>query len=187
MNYESQITMAKTMAETDKTHHDYWTGYVRGLMKNHYGEKFGTQAEHQTWLNASGDDTRNNRSRGYRDGFEQKTPCPDNTANVLTQVDRDVLIRDLIPSGDEYHFENGNADWELNEIFQAHMNMPTDLAEDYTKYILVSFLYTDPDQETFHKHSSAKDWLEGRLSIMKESLEEWETHVVDDGNLSDSE
>jgi len=48
--------------------HDYWTGYQRGLRRQ-YHENFGTEQEHQLWLTADGDESRQQRSRGYRDGF----------------------------------------------------------------------------------------------------------------------
>jgi len=58
-----------------KTFHDlgeraeYWAGYMRGLRRRYHGEKFGTEEEHQIWMTADGDETRRDRSQGYRDGF----------------------------------------------------------------------------------------------------------------------
>jgi hypothetical protein len=51
---------------------DYYAGYIRGLRRNFHGERFGTQAEHETWLNLAGDadESRAARGRGYRDGLQ---------------------------------------------------------------------------------------------------------------------
>ena len=57
-------------------HAEYWRGYARGLRRNHFGENFGTEEEHKLWMTATGDATRRNRSRGYRDGFNAVEPSP---------------------------------------------------------------------------------------------------------------
>lgn len=55
----------------------YGTGYQRGLRRLYYGEKLGTAAEHETWLNMGlQGDTRLELGRGYRDGFAGRRPQP---------------------------------------------------------------------------------------------------------------
>ena len=74
MNYKSQLQRATTMAQVDTENGEYWRGYARGLRRSHHGDNFGTEAEHTLWMSARGDATRENRSRGYRDGFSGANP-----------------------------------------------------------------------------------------------------------------
>ena len=76
MSYQSKLQRATTMSIADPENAEYWRGYARGLRKNHHGDNFGTDAEHNLWMTASGDQTRENRSRGYRDGFNDVYPKP---------------------------------------------------------------------------------------------------------------
>ena len=55
------------LVEPDKQ--NYWIGYERGLRRAYHGENFGTLEEHHVWLMASGDESREQRSEGYRDGY----------------------------------------------------------------------------------------------------------------------
>lgn len=50
---------------------DYWMGYQRGLRRRYHGEIFGTDEEHEMWMQLyeDSDDVRAARGRGYRDGF----------------------------------------------------------------------------------------------------------------------
>jgi hypothetical protein len=48
---------------------DYWMGYMRGLRRKYYGDKFGTDEEHQKWLSLINDEYRKDLGYGYRDGF----------------------------------------------------------------------------------------------------------------------
>ena len=52
---------------------DYWAGYQRGLRRRYHGENFGTDAEHELWLSLKGDSdpARDERGRGYRDGYNE--------------------------------------------------------------------------------------------------------------------
>lgn len=51
---------------------DYAAGYQLGLRRHYHGEQFGTEAEHQQWLNL--DEHRQEQGDGYRAGFEGKPP-----------------------------------------------------------------------------------------------------------------
>ena len=66
--FKSEMAKAKTFHDLGENT-DYWRGYMRGLRRRYHGENFGTNEEHQLWLTANGDETRRQRSQGYRDGF----------------------------------------------------------------------------------------------------------------------
>ena len=51
---------------------DYLRGYQRGLRRHHHGDNFGTESEHEQYLNLSG--SRQTIGDGYRDGFAGKPP-----------------------------------------------------------------------------------------------------------------
>ncbi len=65
----SKMNRAQVMKNIEPARSDYWTGYMRGLRRQHHGDKFGTDDEHERWLNACGDESRDQRSAGYRDGL----------------------------------------------------------------------------------------------------------------------
>lgn len=53
---------------------DFWGGYLRGIRRHYYGEKFGTTDEHAQWMRMSAHGTpRDQQSRyrglGYQCGF----------------------------------------------------------------------------------------------------------------------
>ena len=55
----------------------YAEGYRRGLRRHYFGERFGTSDEHRKWLELgkhSGDASRVNLGRGYRDGYAGDQP-----------------------------------------------------------------------------------------------------------------
>jgi len=64
------------MRNVDRDNQDYWSGYARGLRRNHHGDNFGTDDEHELWMTATGDPLRNAKSKGYRDGFSDADPNP---------------------------------------------------------------------------------------------------------------
>ncbi len=70
MNFETfkRYTLA---AKTDAS--EYSQGYVRGLRRHYHGDNFGTEDEHNLWLNCG--DRHPERSQGYLDGFEGKPPA----------------------------------------------------------------------------------------------------------------
>lgn len=75
-NFKSKMMRAQTMREVDSDNQDYWSGYSRGLRRTHHGSNFGTSDEHNLWLTATGDPSRDARSKGYRDGFYDRPPNP---------------------------------------------------------------------------------------------------------------
>ena len=67
--FEHEMSRANALLDSDP---DYWTGYMRGLRRAYYDEKFGTEEEHQAWSNDDdhGDTTRRARLDGYKDGLK---------------------------------------------------------------------------------------------------------------------
>jgi len=70
--FTSELHRSKSMlAAGDRP--EYWLGYERGLRRAFYGDQFGTQEEHETWLAAADADPddrpRHERGQGYRDGL----------------------------------------------------------------------------------------------------------------------
>jgi hypothetical protein len=57
--------------ESDPARAEWWAGYIRGLRRAHHGNNFGTEAEHQMWLDAadSTDTLRASLGAGYRAGL----------------------------------------------------------------------------------------------------------------------
>ena len=53
---------------------DYLRGYLRGIRRHYHGDIFGTDEEHNQWLNLEGD--RDDLGRGYRDGLAGRPPEP---------------------------------------------------------------------------------------------------------------
>lgn len=53
---------------------DFWGGYLRGIRRHYYGEKFGTADEHATWIklmsaHGTHDQQCRYRGLGYQCGF----------------------------------------------------------------------------------------------------------------------
>jgi len=75
-NFQSNMTAADTFRRlsSEPDEQDFWTGYQRGLRRNHHGEKFGTAPEHKLWLSLADDvdQSRKMRGLGYRAGFEDQ-------------------------------------------------------------------------------------------------------------------
>ena len=69
--YQREIIRAETMALADPGNAHYWHGYLRGLRRAHFGERFGTQAEHEFWMTLidSPEPLGAARGRGYRDAL----------------------------------------------------------------------------------------------------------------------
>jgi len=64
--FESKMLKAKVLQGlTDLP--DYWTGYMRGLRRVYYGEKFGTEEEHLRFSDA----IHSELGRGYTDGLKE--------------------------------------------------------------------------------------------------------------------
>lgn len=73
-NFQPNMTAADTFRRlsSEPDEQEFWTGYQRGLRRNHHGEKFGTAAERKLWMSLAddSDDSRKMRGLGYRAGFE---------------------------------------------------------------------------------------------------------------------
>jgi len=65
--FKHEMIKAETFHDLERP--EYWAGYMRGLRRRYYGVTFGTEEEHKIWMTADGDETRRQRSQGYRDGF----------------------------------------------------------------------------------------------------------------------
>jgi len=57
--------------ESDPLRSEWWGGYIRGLRRAHYGERYGTSEDHALWLSLVGspDAARDARGRGYEAGL----------------------------------------------------------------------------------------------------------------------
>ena len=57
--------------ESDPVKAEWWQGYKRGLRRAHHGDSFGTETEHQLFLDASASDDpmRKARGKGYAAGL----------------------------------------------------------------------------------------------------------------------
>ena len=73
-NFQSEKIRADTMRRLEPARADYWSGYLRGLRRAEFGERFGTEEEHRLWLalNTSPDRSRRERGHGYRIGLRQR-------------------------------------------------------------------------------------------------------------------
>lgn len=71
---------------------DYAVGYQKGLRRHYHGEAFGTESEHQQWLNLGLDgDHRVDQGAGYRAGFAGEPPGTDDlSAYCKTRCGMDV-------------------------------------------------------------------------------------------------
>jgi hypothetical protein len=80
-NFASLIRRADTLrrVEPDPIKTEWWAGYMRGLRRAHHGESFGSQAEHQMWLDAakSDDPSRAALGQGYAAGLTLTARDPD--------------------------------------------------------------------------------------------------------------
>ena len=68
--FHSEKSRAITLREIETDHRDYWTGYLRGLRRAEYGERFGTESEHKLWLSLISDLSHRELGRGYRNGLK---------------------------------------------------------------------------------------------------------------------
>lgn len=64
--FKHEMNQAKTFQHISSSS-AYWQGYQRGLRRAYHGSKFGTQAEHELWMNMinNKDYTRQERGKGY--------------------------------------------------------------------------------------------------------------------------
>ena len=68
--FKHGMSRAKILWDVDDNK-DYWRGYIRGLRRRYYGEKFGTDEEHRRWMDMIYDDYRKELGQGYRDGLSK--------------------------------------------------------------------------------------------------------------------
>ena len=80
-NFASLLRRADTLRrhESDPIRAAWWAGYMRGLRRAHHGESFGSEAEHQLFLSASGDAAPDRAAlgRGYVAGLTMTMREPD--------------------------------------------------------------------------------------------------------------
>jgi len=88
----------------------------------------------------------------------------------LSVEDRAELVENLIPSGDEYKFQNGDLDAELLELKYAYSNLPESIADLYLKHVLCD----KGDDETFEPTSTAKEFARGLANTLNTAIASWE-------------
>lgn len=81
--FEHEMRKAQAFASLGERS-DYWMGYQRGLRRRYHGTNFGTDQEHQLWQTATGDQSRDDRVAGYRDGYYG--PCEWNVPSEAVRV-----------------------------------------------------------------------------------------------------
>jgi len=67
--YRTAIGSAKLMADVEPEMAEYWRGYRRGVMRGYHGDKFGTQEDHEMWMNCARCGHREDLQAGYRTGY----------------------------------------------------------------------------------------------------------------------
>ena len=69
--FEGLMLEAETKMKADVEKNYYWRGYIRGLRRAHYGEAFGTAADHTLWSQMVNDPDVDWQQMGfgYRDGL----------------------------------------------------------------------------------------------------------------------
>jgi len=77
--FQSLMTMAKTFQEIEPDRSDFWRGFQRGLRRLYHGENFGTETEHQQWMNCADGDYRKQSQDGYRAGYHGENPLTKET------------------------------------------------------------------------------------------------------------
>ena len=74
-SFEHEMAKAQAMRSAGDRP-EYWAGYMRGIRRRYHGENFGTEDEHRLWMSLSddSDQTRADRGKGYRAGYEVNLP-----------------------------------------------------------------------------------------------------------------
>ena len=70
--FQREMLKADSMRRhADQDNAEYWTGYMLGLRRAYHGPKFIVPGGHDLWLSLvdEQDPARQQRGRGYRDGF----------------------------------------------------------------------------------------------------------------------
>jgi len=73
--FEYLLEIAGAIQEINAANREYeranwWTGFQRGISRLFYGEKFGTDEEHEKWMNGVYGKYRKQLQDGYRTGFD---------------------------------------------------------------------------------------------------------------------
>jgi len=71
-DFQNLLTEADTFRRFNNSS-GYFSGYIRGLRRAFYGNKFGTAEEHDLWF-ALIDDATMGKGQGYRDGLSGIRP-----------------------------------------------------------------------------------------------------------------
>ncbi len=66
--YRALLLRAKSM-QLSNDRPNFWEGYIRGLRRAHYGDRYGTAENHRRWLTLGGDAAREELSHGYKEGL----------------------------------------------------------------------------------------------------------------------
>lgn len=66
--FKQKMAQAKTFHELHGG--DYYSAYMRGLRRLYHGDNFGTDEDHNKWINARDEQ----RRTGYADGYFRKSP-----------------------------------------------------------------------------------------------------------------
>ena len=74
-SFEDLLGMAKSLHELHTKNQEYgkadwWRGFKRGLRRLYHGENFGTDEEHNKWMNCADGEYRKQLQAGYRTGFK---------------------------------------------------------------------------------------------------------------------
>lgn len=79
--FASLLRRADTLRrfESDNVRSAWWVGYMRGLRRAHHGEAFGSQTEHEMWLDAKNSTAPDRAAlgRGYEAGLTLTMRDPD--------------------------------------------------------------------------------------------------------------
>jgi len=68
--FEQNMKQANAYKTITPKMSDFLDGYQRGLRRGYHGDNFGTDVEHEKWLDLINDSTRQQLGQGYRAGFE---------------------------------------------------------------------------------------------------------------------
>jgi len=66
--FRSLMGMAKSL-QIDNDRSEYWIGFQRGVRRAYHGDNFGTDGEHEKYMNCRDGEYRFQLQTGYRTGF----------------------------------------------------------------------------------------------------------------------
>lgn len=66
--YRTLLLRAKSM-QLANDRPNFWEGYIRGLRRAFYGDRYGSAEDHRRWLALGGDSLRDEMAHGYREGL----------------------------------------------------------------------------------------------------------------------